>query len=73
MKEAKRHRKFILVVFGKKFLLRVNLRVVVWPKMLCPQNSGSAPQDLYIILHNGRGEEAFENQIMIFLKTFYST
>ena len=36
MKEAKRHRKFILVVFAKKVLMRVNLRVVVWPKILCP-------------------------------------
>ena len=29
--------------------------------ILCPQNSGSALKDLFIILHNGRGEEVHEN------------
>ena len=30
-------------------------------KMLCPQNSGSALKDLFMILHYERGEEAHEN------------
>ena len=33
--------------------------------MLCPQNSGSALKDVFIILYNERGEEAHENQIMV--------
>ena len=35
--------------------------VIVGPKMLCPQNYGSALKDLFIILRNERGEEAHEN------------
>ena len=59
MKGAKEHMKFILVIFAKKILLRVKMPKM--PKMLCPQNSGSALQDLFIILHNEIGEEAHEN------------
>ena len=59
MKRAKRHMKFMLVIFAKKDL--VGEWVIVDQKMLCPQNSGSTFKDLFIILHNERGEEAHEN------------
>ena len=35
--------------------------VIVAPNMLYPQNCGSALKDLFIILHNERGEEPYEN------------
>ena len=35
--------------------------VIVGPKMLCPQNFGSALKDLFIIMHNKRDKEAHEN------------
>ena len=35
--------------------------------------SGSALQDLFIILNNETGEEAHKNKVMVFLKTFYLT
>ena len=60
MKGAKRHVKFILVIFAKKYLVEGEW-VIQSPKMLCPLNSGSAVKDLFIILHNERGEEAHEN------------
>ena len=37
------------------------LRVIVGPKMLYPQNFGSALKDFFKVLHNERGEEAHEN------------
>ena len=46
--------------FCKKYLVEGEC-VIVGPKMLCPQNSGSALKDRFIILHNERGEEALEN------------
>ena len=60
MKGAKRHMKFMVVIFGKKIFLKVNW--LLWgPKILCPQSSGSAFKDLFIIMHNKRGKEANEN------------
>ena len=35
--------------------------VIVDPKILCPQKSGSALKDLFIILHTEKDEEAHEN------------
>ena len=35
--------------------------VIVDPKILCPQKSGSALKDLFIILHSEKDEEAHEN------------
>ena len=32
--------------------------VILGPKMLCPQNSGSDLKDLFTILYNEKGEEA---------------
>ena len=46
--------------FCQKDLVEVEWAIVDL-KMLCPQNSGSAFRDLFIILHNERGEEAHEN------------
>ena len=48
----------MLVIFAKKILLRVNGG---GPNMLCPQNPESAVKDLFRILHNERGEEAYQN------------
>ena len=52
--------KFILVIFAKKDPVEGD-----WcfddRKMLWPQNTGSALKDLFLILHNERGEEAHEN------------
>ena len=52
MKGAKRHMKFIFVIFAKKILLRVN--GLLWAKNAV--STGSALKDLLIILHNERGE-----------------
>ena len=38
-------------------------------KILCPQNSGSALEDLFIIVYNERGEEAHQNEM--FFLDFY--
>ena len=38
------------------------------PKMLYWQNSGSTPKDVFIILHNEKGEEAHENGFLVFYK-----
>ena len=35
--------------------------VIVGSEMLCPQNSGSAHKDIFIILHSEWGEEAHGN------------
>ena len=43
--------------FCKKDLVEAE-RVIVDPKMLCPQNAGSALKDLFIVLHNERDDEA---------------
>ena len=60
MKGTKRHMKFILVIFAKKDLVEGD-----WcfddRKMLCPQNTGFALKDLFLILRNERGEQADEN------------
>ena len=44
----------LAVIFAKKDIVEGEW-VTVGPKMLCPQNSGSALIDLFIILHNERG------------------
>ena len=36
------------------------------PEMLCPENSGSALEDIFVILHNEKGEGTHENQIIVF-------
>ena len=52
------------MIFAKKDLIQGDW-VILGPKMLCPQNSGSTLKDVLIILHNERDEEAHENQIMV--------
>ena len=52
------------MIFAKKDLVQGDW-VILGPKMLCPQNSGSTLKDVLIILHNERDEEAHENQIMV--------
>ena len=46
--------------FCKNDLVEGEWVIVDW-EMLCPQNSGSALKDLFIILYNERGEEVHEN------------
>ena len=52
--------KIILVIFGKKGLSEGEW-VIVDPKMMCRQNSGSAFKDFFIILYNEGSEEVHEN------------
>ena len=62
MKGAKRHMNFMFVVFTKKILLRVN--ELLWAQKCCDLRTlllKSALRDLFIILHNERGEEVQEN------------
>ena len=59
MKEDKGHEIYITGLCWKD-LVEVEW-VIVCPKMLCPQNSGSALKALFITSHNERGEETHES------------
>ena len=48
------------MIFAKKHLNEGDW-VTMNLKMLCPQNSGSAFNNLFMILHNERGGEVHEN------------
>ena len=74
MKGAKRHMKSSPLVFPKNMSFWANgtffhnsdpfkefFYNIAGPKMLCSQTSGSTLKDLFIILHNERGEEARES------------
>ena len=60
VKGANRDVKFILMIFARKHLNKGDW-VTMNLKVLCPQNSGSAFNNLFMILHNERGEEVHEN------------
>ena len=74
MHKERSHKAYEIYISGfcKKDLVEGEW-AIVGTKMMCPQNSGSALQDLFIILNNETGEEAHENKVMVFLKTFYLT
>ena len=52
--------KIVLVIFAKKGLSEGEW-VIVDPKMMCRQNSGSAFKNFFIILYNESSEEVNEN------------
>ena len=56
--------KIVLVIFAKKGLSEGEW-VIVDPKMMCRQNSGSAFKIFFIILYNESSEEVHENQMMV--------
>ena len=58
--------KFIVVIFIKKYVVEGE-SVIVGPKMLCPQNSGSALKDNFKILFR-RGTWKLINGFLVFSK-----